>query len=1345
MNGVSIFEMIPCFSTSTKLIEEGKTPSEQGRMFEILNKVIIRFGCCELFPPDEYELLEGNINTNTLTRIRGVKKFLQNTTSTKSGAGDIVLRHKKTGEYTIISCKYYQDDSKKSVTNYDVQDIHSAMKDSPIKNYRIFLLVKNEQEVVKTLNNCERTNHHLRDAVSFIFGTKEMERGFQLLKKFVGNRSMDDIENEASLDKPILALRVHQEWIVYGMLQKIYSGKKHILLGAKPRSGKTYCIGGLISEFHIKKGRINVLVLTSVPTETRSQFTVDMFHKHREFNDIGIFDIKSGKDFKNIVIEKDSNIFFVSKQLMNDFVNETTVQEIKDLNLDMIISDESHFHGTTENAQDIITSYESENTAKIFVTATYNKPLLRYNISIDCRFYWDLEDEKLCKKRNIKGLIRRHGENVSLFLTEENKESCLECYDIMPELYVLTNMMHPERYDSILKEIRGTNSGFSFETLYALSKDKKSFLYGSDIDNFLLNIGGRGVNVRDKSCIYERIKTISSTHNSRTKLCNEDFSTQLWFLPCGGKGSNLNNISVLLKKRMEENRRFARYEILIVNNKQNIPDVKNLIRTTELKAKNDGKDGLIILAGNQLTLGITLPFVDIVFLMTDSKSDDLMIQKMFRCMTERILTDDSVNTGEKKFGFVVDFNIARLIRTLISLVNFNTTMNPQKKIEYIVENELIIIDGDEFKFKEGKSKLIQYLTKIWNDNHYIERPRLLLKLGAIKIDIDSYYQQLIDRYFTAISEGSSVEYTYSDVYQPLPSGRLITKVEESIEDETAEQKVSFVKDVLSYVIPLVCILTREETETDLLNLLGYIEKNDGLLKVFNVQTSIFWKGKNLIKLIKDIVLKYLKNNFEINKIIDNVKMSLQSLLDEPQKLLEYIDSCLKPKEEEKKANGEVFTPTSIIVEILDNLDKDYTAKNGRSIFTESSFKWGDIAGSGMGNFAIAVYLRLMEGLKTEFPDDERRKKHILENMIYMAELNPKNVFICRQILNFENKYKLNLYEGNALLLEPEEEWKVSEFDVILGNPPYNRGGIKSHTGKGLAKNVKNETIWPMFVKNALRLIKPKGYLCFVHPSSWLRLSSNVHQDLLKYHIVWLQLWDNSKTKTILKADIPISFYVLHKIPADKNKTEIVSIMNRRKLKTVSSAYLDKSISIPLAYHSVFEKLYKFIQKRKLSVEFKTTQVDCVGDLIPIPQNYTVDDGWAVDRFRIEDGILVRKTVEEHPDLRENKLIIANKSRFIGAFIDNGRLGLTGNHKFYILGEHLDVLERMLKWNIMRMVEQFTKYGQDYLDNEAFKYVPDIRKLENNGRDITEKQFMRMIGMTEDEMRQILDANDIEDE
>ena len=58
--------------------------------------------------------------------------------------------------------------------------------------------------------------------------------------------------------------------------------------------------------------------------------------------------------------------------------------KIKNLNLDIIGFDENHFCGTTDLSKDILISYSSKNTIKIYLTATYNKPLKEWNILPEC-------------------------------------------------------------------------------------------------------------------------------------------------------------------------------------------------------------------------------------------------------------------------------------------------------------------------------------------------------------------------------------------------------------------------------------------------------------------------------------------------------------------------------------------------------------------------------------------------------------------------------------------------------------------------------------------------------------------------------------------------------------------------------------------------------------------------------------------------------------------------------------------------------------------------------------------------------------------------------------------------
>ena len=389
----------------------------------------------------------------------------------------------------------------------------------------------------------------------------------------------------------------------------------------------------------------------------------------------------------------------------------------------------------------------------------------------------------------------------------------------------------------------------------------------------------------------------------------------------------------------------------------------------------------------------------------------------------------------------------------------------------------------------------------------------------------------------------------------------------------------------------------------------------------------------------------------------------------------------------------------------------------------------------MGNFPVAVYLKLMEGLKTQISNDEDRKKHIIENMLYMSELNKKNVFISHQIFNMNNQYKLNLYEGDTLELNVLSEWKfaLNSFDVILGNPPYNKGGIRSHTGKQLGD--KNETIWTKFIEKSFEWLKPDGFLAFINPLSWLKKSHSLHNEMLEKHIVWLKLWDDSQSKGMINADIPISLYVLQNtLNIQNKKTEIISEIKRKKLTTTSFEYLNKNYSIPLAFHSIFDKLIQFIEKHNCSLEYKTKTIKSSGTKAKIPTDYTLEDMWAIDTYTLNEGILVKKATEQHPDANKRKLIIANKRGFKGAFIDEGKLSMTGNHKFYILGDNLELIKKIMDFNISVVISDYPKYGQSFLDNEAFKYLPDIRKL--GIADITEDEFYKLIRLTRQEINQI---------
>jgi len=1366
INGLELIDLIKENNSFDEIIKkingikDAEKQSKYGNIYEKLWDLVIKFGF-GILSNEEYDNFEGNINECKLKKVLNLETYLQKMkvySKGKGGASDITLQNKKTGKWVFMSSKFYIDDSKKSINDYDVEKILAVIKEHQhkYKDYDIYLLVNNKQKVLDIISSSQSTNNYIKKNIHHILDSNDLEICFKKFKNAIQDVSIDKINSMFCNTKIPLNLRFHQDLISSKQMKRIIQGEKNLLLGAKARSGKTYCVGGLFIKYYKKYTSLNALIITPAPTETLSQFTEDLFHKFKDFIGINIIEIKKGSDLDFILL-KENNIIIVSKQLLDDYVLEKKVESIMQLNLDFIVFDENHFHGTTQMSKNIIQSYSSEKTIKLYLTATFKKPLCEWIIPLDCRFYWDIEDEQLCKKRNIQGLLEKHGEDVLLFLTEENKETMLSIYDNMPDLELVTNIMDIKRYEMIKNRIKDTSYGFSNSTLLSGN-------FPSEVDTILAYITGSNKEEdypkKDLS-ILGRIKQKCIKSNSRTKLNNGDFTSQLWFLPYG-VNMTINKVSEHLKDRMLKNRILKNYEIKIVNSKKEykLKDIKEEIKNWELKAKEEGKDGLILLAGNQLTLGITLPFVDIVFLFNDILSSDKIIQMMYRCMTESINNEenDKINSGRKRMGFVVDLNISRVLNTLLDYNVYKKDLNVEQKITYLVENNLINIDSDLFESKENKTQLIEKLLNIWKADPVNNLKILLKKIEENIIDLDTKDQKMLNQYFTSSvgDEKINVKVQFDEESeQPLPEGKEIIKDDGNDVDETEEKSddeqdtqntnISLTKDVLPFILPLSCILTMNTEDKDILEMLNVIKSNPSLLSVFNDQSFIWWNKKDIIKLIEKIVEKYIKKNSSIYNIAIQFKMSLQSFIDKPKELLELIDSCLKPKQKEKQENGEVFTPMCLIFEMLDNLDKHYINEHGRSIFTELTFKWFDPA-SGMGNFPVAVYLKLMEGLKPQIPNDEERKKHIIENMLYMSELNKKNVFICHQIFNVNSQYKMNIYEGDTLELNIVHEWGVAlnSFDVILGNPPYNKGGIRSHTGKQLGD--KNETIWTKFIEKSFEWLKPDGFLAFINPLSWLKKSHSLHNEMLEKHIVWLKLWDNIKSLATINGKIPISLFILQNtINSTNKKTHIISEIQSKKLTTTSTEYLNPQYSIPLAFHSILNKLVGFIETRNLLLEYKTKTIKSSGTKAKIPTEYTLEDMWAVDTYTIKEGLMVKKATEQHPDANKRKLIIANKASFTGAFIDEGKLGLTGNDKSYILGDNLELLLKLLSFKISDIISHFTKYRQDFLEKEVYTYLPDIRKL--GIADITEDEFYKLIGLTRQEINQIKNPslNELSDE
>jgi hypothetical protein len=1144
MNIKSFINYIIKFDNVDDIIKSCSTQSEKGFIFERLFDIIIKFGFCGAFSNSNYFHLIGNSNNSKLQVLENLNQYLaENVLSgNSSGCSDITLRDKN-GTYIFISCKYFEDASKQnSIYDYDIQNIVAMAAENKhiYKKYKIFIVVNDKVAVLSKVKSANKSSKYITDHMidENILDKKDLNKYFLLFKKSIIKNEKKDWQVIYLNRKEKLELRFHQELIIQKTSDLIEEGNKSFLWGCKCRSGKTYMIGGIIvNQLDIKK-KLNVLIITPAPSETTPQFTNDLFNKFNDFDEFKVHHIEGSKSLNNIDLSI-NNIFIVSKQLLQKYINDKTIMKIKSLKLDIIGFDENHFSGTTDLSKDILRSYSSKNTIKIYLTATYNKPLYEWNITEECQMFWDIEDEQICKSilvdnGNIIKLQEKHGKYVKKTIDHYQDlgltiDEMFNSYGKMPDLHLITNMFDQQRYQ-IIKEKLNNNvnnkMGFCFDTLLGLNKAKTRFSFENEVKTILRYISGSHKETDGEKTIFPRINNICSTKESRIPF------TQIWFLP----SNNINEISLCLETLMSEDLILKKYDVFRINRKNQdlAKDVKAEINKKEIEARERGKLGLILLAGNMLTLGITLNLCDLVILMNSTLSSDKILQQMYRCMTE----------GEdKKIGFVVDLNISRVLNTCINYTIYKENSSIDGKMNYLIKNHLINIDVDMMENKKLDSDaIVKKLMTIWKEDPINSFKNLLKNLDNDYVIFDNSIQRKINKVFTKTLKSEKVNLKVrlkdeSDPLQDLPSGRERVKDDTNnkndqdkvgSDDKKEEIQVSFTKDVLPFVIPLVCILTIKKSNKDFVEMLDIIKENPQLLDTFNDQCLIWWNQKDLIDLIKDILIKYFFNKNSITYNISvQFKMSLQSLIDRPKELLELINDCLKPKDIEKKQFGEVFTPMFLIDEMLDKLPT--------KVWRNSSLKWLDPA-TGMGNFPVAVYLRLMDGLKKELPLEKDRKKHILENMLYMCELNKKNVLICNQIFDLNDEYKLNLYQGDSLKLDYNKEFGVEYFDIIVGNPPYNSSGTKAS----------GNTIWQLFVIMCVKLLKKSGYMCFVHPNGWRKPNTKkgkfygLFEKMTKENtLVYLEIHDTKDGMKQFKCGTRYDWYILQKRKNENHRTKII--------------------------------------------------------------------------------------------------------------------------------------------------------------------------------------------------------------
>lgn len=226
------------------------------------------------------------------------------------------------------------------------------------------------------------------------------------------------------------------------------------------------------------------------------------------------------------------------------------------------------------------------------------------------------------------------------------------------------------------------------------------------------------------------------------------------------------------------------------------------------------------------------------------------------------------------------------------------------------------------------------------------------------------------------------------------------------------------------------------------------------------------------------------------------------------------------------SNDEVFTPPELANQMIDVVAEAWAAdNNGENLWANKNVKFLDPCAKS-GVFLREITTRLTKGLAEEIPDLHERVNHILKNQVFGLAITKITSLLARRSVycskHAQGKYSIadnfSKDSGNIWFERIEHDWddskctfcgapraifdrnseienyaysfihsenikdRISElfgdnmqFDVIIGNPPYQM--------KGGAGGTSDSSIYQLFVQQAINL-NPK-YLSMVIPARWM--------------------------------------------------------------------------------------------------------------------------------------------------------------------------------------------------------------------------------------------------------------------
>lgn len=858
------------------------------------------------------------------------------------------------------------------------------------------------------------------------------------------------------------------------------------------------------------------------------------------------------------------------------------------------------------------------------------------------------------------------------------------------------------------------------------NKDYQKFVNESEVIDFLKAIDG---SKKDKNILgfldNKRIK--------EGKLCRHIVMVLPYCASCDA-------MEKIITDRKKSFKKLSEYELInisgIDSKYKKIQEVKSKIS----KCEKDNKK-TITLTVNRMLTGCTVPEWDTMIYLKDTASPQDYDQAIFRLQSQYVIQykgNEEINGKQiervikrdmKPQTLLVDFNPQRMfylqeVKSRINNINTADGGNDESEIRikkdleispiiHVKENKLVEVTPIDILKAVSEYSTNRGITEAANDIIVDEK---LIQIEDIRKIIDKEYE---------IDSGKGLTtHAYQDADTNLDDEDIIKS---DYYDENITENISELHESECYIVN-----NNDEIKTFVKKCRSYYRR----LLFYAFLCKSDKEVKNIIELLESIdlsenkrIFKNLGMNKEFiclmnNKMNGIAKRSLDDKIYDLYRLShEYENEDIDPikrattaiKKFGKISDSEVVTPQNIAKKIVDCIpEKDFI-----NVFNNKN-KFLDIA-SKMGEFAVAIYNR---AVKLDIPKDKIKDSIYsipTSNLAYeftrfvyeKLDLNIENIaenFNSYQLLEINKtkkreKTKLIDYEYICSCLTQDISFnkinineikkgdKKVKFDVVIGNPPYQKNQDKTS----------DNPIYNDFMEIGYAI---SPMCCFITPAKFLfnagktpkiwntKMLNDEHLKIEKYYSDSKEVFEDVGFEGGLAISIRNSKQMFEPIGEFVPYNELKQIINKVKKKRFES--IDSIIYSPESY-KFSNELHKE-NPEIINILSKGHKYDIVTDIFDkLPRIFNDDNNQSYKFY----GLLKKKRttkyikqnyISNHENINKYKVLVPKA---------NGSSSLSATSKTDVIGE--TILSKPLEGHTQSFIS-IGKFDTLYEAKALQKYI-----------------------------------------